>query len=109
MCAQTAVTDAGSSTVGPIDVSGRSRAVKERTSTLAEEEPDDTTVDVGAVHELDLVHSSTDEGGEVARQVKASATTVAPELDWHVTVRVRVPVSDEHNVAVHADQELVAQ
>ena len=96
--------------MGPVDVSGRSRAVKETTSTLADEEPDVTTVEVGAVHEFDLEHTSRVDGGEVARHVKASATTVVPELDWHVTVRVRVPVSAEHDVVfVQAVQGLVAQ
>ena len=96
--------------MAPGDDSGRLRAVNETTSTLADELPVVTTVDVGAEHVLDLAHASKAVGGEVERHVKASAATVAPELDWHITVRVRVPVSAEHEVAfAQADQGLVAQ
>ena len=93
-----------------MDARGRSRLVKETTSTLAVELPEETTVDVGAVHELDLEQTSEVDGGKAERQVKSFATTVSPVLDWHVTVRVRVPEVEEHEAAFsHADHGLESQ
>lgn len=110
LCAHAPVTDAGRSTAMPVDESGKSRAVNDTTSTLAADEPDVTTVEVGAVHELDLEQTSKSDGGEAAGQVKAEVATVSPELDRQVTERVRNPVRDEHDVAlVQADQGPVDQ